>query len=40
MKSYLKPLPGKLTPLMYWIAGVSGTVMVSVAIGLAWAAAR
>ena len=40
MKSYLKPLPGKLTRLMYWIAGISGMVMVTVAIGLFWAGAR
>jgi hypothetical protein len=40
MKSYLKPLPSKLPNLLYWIAGIAGSVMVTVAIGLYWAGVR
>jgi len=40
MNPHLKPLPGKLPRLMYWIAGIAGAVMVTVAIGLYWAGVR
>jgi hypothetical protein len=40
VKSYLKPLPSTLPYLLYWIAGVAGTVIGTVAIGLYWAGVR
>jgi hypothetical protein len=40
MKSYLKPLPSELPRLLYWTAGITVAVMVTVAVGLLWAGAR
>ena len=40
MKPNLKPLPSKLPNLLYWTAGITGAVMVTVAMGLLWAGAR
>ncbi len=40
MKSYLKPLPSTLPCLLCWIAGVAGTVLGTLAIGLYWASVR
>jgi hypothetical protein len=40
MKTYLKPLPSELPNLLYWTAGITAAVIVTVAVGLLWAGAR